>query len=40
MKKLLIICGLLFSVITYTSAQDGGRKMMSPEDRAKSKQKD
>jgi protein CpxP len=35
MKKLLMICGLLFGVITLTHAQDGGRKMMSPEDRAK-----
>ncbi|MET3114003.1 protein CpxP [Pedobacter sp. CG_S7] len=34
MKKLLMICGLLFGVITMTNAQDGGRKM-SPEDRAK-----
>jgi protein CpxP len=35
MKKLLMICGLLFGVITLTNAQDGGRKMMSPEERAK-----
>ncbi|MEJ5960704.1 hypothetical protein [Pedobacter immunditicola] len=35
MKKLLMICGLLFGVVTLTNAQDGGRKMMSPEERAK-----
>lgn len=35
MKKLLIVCGLLFSVITFAKAQDGGRQMPSPEERAK-----
>lgn len=39
MKKLLIICGLLFSVITFANAQDGqgrgGRGMGTPEERAK-----
>lgn len=36
MKKLLIICGLLFSVITFAQAQqDGGRRMGTPEERAK-----
>ncbi|WP_316792496.1 Spy/CpxP family protein refolding chaperone [Pedobacter frigoris] len=41
MKKLLIICGLLFSVITFAQAQDGqgqrqgGRGMGTPEERAK-----
>jgi len=40
MKKLLIICGLLFSVITFAQAQDGqrqggGRGMGNPEERAK-----
>jgi protein CpxP len=35
MKKLLMICGLLLGTITLTNAQDGGRKMISPEDRAK-----
>lgn len=36
MKKLLIVCGLLFSVITFAHAQQGGgRKMPSPEERAK-----
>ncbi|AOM78326.1 hypothetical protein [Pedobacter steynii] len=35
MKKLLMICGLLFSVITFAQAQqDGGRKMRTPEERA------
>lgn len=34
MKKLLIICGLLLSVITFANAQDAGRKMPSPEERA------
>lgn len=35
MKRLLMICGLLFSVITFAQAQqDGGRKMKSPEERA------
>jgi len=40
MKKLLIICGLLFSVITFAQAQqdqgkDGRRGMGTPEERAK-----
>ncbi|TKC08766.1 hypothetical protein [Pedobacter frigoris] len=40
MKKLLIICGLLFSVVTFAQAQDGqgqrqGRGMGTPEERAK-----
>jgi len=35
MKKLLMICGLLFGVVTFSHAQEGGRKMMSPEERAK-----
>lgn len=42
MKKLLIICGLLFSVMTFAQAQDGqgqrpagGRGMGTPEERAK-----
>lgn len=40
MKKLLIICGLLFSVVTFAQAQQGGgqggqRRMMAPEDRVK-----
>lgn len=34
MKKLLMICGLLFSVVTFAQAQDGARKMLSPEERA------
>jgi len=34
MKKVLIICGLLFSVITFAKAQDGDRKMPTPEERA------
>jgi hypothetical protein len=34
MKKLLMICGLLFSVVTFAQAQDGGRKMATPEERA------
>lgn len=34
MKKVLIICGLLFSVITFAKAQDGERKMPTPEERA------
>ena len=29
-----MICGMLFGVITLTNAQDGGRKMMSPQERA------
>lgn len=41
MRKLLIICGLLFSVITFAQAQDGqgqrqgGRGMGTPEERVK-----
>ena len=38
MKKLLIICGLLFSVTTFAQAQQGqggGRQMGTPEERAK-----
>jgi protein CpxP len=36
MKKLLMICGLLFSVITFANAQDGqGRRGGTPEERAK-----
>lgn len=42
MRKLLIICGLLFSVITFAQAQDGqgqkqggGRMGGTPEERAK-----
>ncbi|MFP5081052.1 hypothetical protein [Pedobacter sp. JCM 36344] len=38
MKKLLIICGLLFSVATFAQAQreqGGGRQMGTPEERAK-----
>lgn len=34
MKKLLMICGLLFSVITFAKAQDGERKMPTPQERA------
>jgi protein CpxP len=34
MKKVLIICGLLFSVMTFAKAQDGARKMATPEERA------
>jgi len=34
MKKLLIICGLLFSMVTFASAQGGGRQMGTPEERA------
>lgn len=34
MKKLAIICGLLFSVITFANAQGGSRKMGTPEERA------
>lgn len=33
MKKLLIVCGLLFSVITFAQAQDGGRRGGTPEER-------
>lgn len=29
-----MICGMLFGVITLTHAQDGSRKMMSPQERA------
>jgi protein CpxP len=36
MKKLMMICALLFSVITYASAQQaGGRMGGTPEERAK-----
>jgi len=39
MKKLLIICGLLFSVVTFANAQDGqgrrGNGGGTPEERAK-----
>ncbi|MEJ7558777.1 MAG: hypothetical protein WKF66_10750 [Pedobacter sp.] len=37
MKKLLIICALLFSVATFAQAQQGqgGRQMGTPEERAK-----
>lgn len=36
MKKLLIICGLLFSVVTFANAQDGqGPRGGTPEERAK-----
>ncbi|PWS28398.1 hypothetical protein DHW03_00635 [Pedobacter yonginense] len=40
MKKLMTICALLFSVITYANAQQGGGPgrggmMMKPEDRVK-----
>lgn len=41
MKKLLIICGLLFGAATFANAQQGqgpggrGRMQMSPEDRVK-----
>ena len=34
MKKLMIICGLLFSVITFAHAQGGSRNMGTPEERA------
>ena len=34
MKKLLIICGLLLSMVTFASAQGGGRQMGTPEERA------
>ena len=34
MKKLFIICGLLFSVITFAQAQGGKRMMGTPEERA------
>jgi protein CpxP len=33
MKKLLIICGMLFSMVTFAHAQ-GGRMMGTPEERA------
>ena len=38
MKKLLIICGMLFSIVTFAQAQDGqgqGRRGGTPEERAK-----
>ncbi|MBB6497972.1 hypothetical protein [Pedobacter cryoconitis] len=34
MKKLLLICGLLFSVITFAQAQGGNRMAGTPEERA------
>ncbi len=34
MKKLMIICGLLFSAVTFANAQAGDRKMPTPEERA------
>lgn len=34
MKRLFMICGLLFSVITFAQAQGGDRKMPTPEERA------
>ncbi|WP_442588509.1 DUF5969 family protein [Pedobacter sp. AW31-3R] len=34
MKKLAMICGLLFSVITFANAQGGKRNMGTPEERA------
>jgi len=33
MKKLFIICGLLFSMITFANAQGGNRPMGTPEER-------
>lgn len=36
MKRLMIICGLLFSVVTFANAQQGeGRRGGTPEERAK-----
>lgn len=36
MKKLIIVCGLLFSIVTIAQAQSGGhKKMETPEARAK-----
>jgi periplasmic protein CpxP/Spy len=36
MKKLLIICGLLFGAVTFASAQQGGGRMQAtPEERVK-----
>ncbi|WP_379092987.1 hypothetical protein [Pedobacter sp. UC225_65] len=37
MKKLMIICGLLFSVVTFANAQQGGqrRPQATPEERVK-----
>ncbi|WP_205945824.1 hypothetical protein [Pedobacter hiemivivus] len=36
MKKLLIVCGLLFSIITIAQAQSTGqKKMVTPEEKAK-----
>lgn len=37
MKKLVMICGLLFSVVTFAQAQQGGqrRMMATPEERVK-----
>ncbi|WP_158795270.1 hypothetical protein [Pedobacter sp. L105] len=34
MKKLFVICGLLFSVMTFAHAQGGGRMAGTPEERA------
>lgn len=34
MKKLLILCGMLFGVMTFAHAQGGGRMMGTPEERA------
>jgi protein CpxP len=34
MKRFMLICGLLFSVITFAHAQGGGRNMGTPEERA------
>lgn len=34
MKKLMIICGLLFSAVTFANAQTGDRQMPTPEERA------
>lgn len=37
MKKLMMICGLLFATVTFASAQQGGqrRMMATPEERVK-----
>ena len=35
MKKVFMICALLFSVITFANAQGGGRPQGTPEERAK-----
>lgn len=34
MKRILLICGLLFSVITFAQAQGGNRMAGTPEERA------